>query len=174
MQNKKRNYPLFIIDRTMTDAYPNEYVVCLDKELGFIAKAFSVGDDEAFELIEDSFDIFKYRGKSNNIVLKIEDYLYDVNLSNEQKQRVKTLLKKAFKKLMHVIEEIFDTENDFSIKNQIALLRETQQHNQNNYLKMVEKNGKETTDYAFKLLEATIKTLEEQQEIQNMFRDGNK
>ena len=114
---------------------------------------------------------FKYRGKSNNIVLKIEDYLYDISLTNEQKQRVKTLLKKGFKKLMHVIEEIFDTENDLSIKNQIALLRETQQHNQNNYLKMVEKNGKETTDYAFKLLEATIKTLEEQQEIQNIFKN---
>lgn len=171
MENKKRNYPLFIIDRTMTEAYPNEYVVCLDKELGFIAKAFSVRDDEAFDLIEDSFDTFKYRGKSNNIVLKIEDYIYDVNLSNEQKQRVKTLLKKAFKKLMHVIEEIFDTENDLSIKNQIALLRETQQHNQNNYFKMVEKNEKETTDYAFKLIEATIKTLEEQQEINKIFRN---
>ena len=36
---------------------------------------------------------------------------------------------------------------------------------------MVEKNGKETTDYAFKLLEATIKTLEEQQEIQKIFRN---
>ncbi len=171
MENKKRNYPLFMIDRTMTEAYPYEYVVCLDKDVGFIAKAFPVRDDDAFNMIEDSFDVFKYRGKSNNIVLKIEDYLYDISLTNEQKQRVKTLLKKGFKKLMHVIEEIFDTENDLSIKNQIALLRETQQHNQNNYLKMVEKNGKETTDYAFKLLEATIKTLEEQQEIQNIFKN---
>jgi len=174
MQNKKRNYPLFIIDRTMTDAYPNEYVVCLDKEVGFIAKAFSVRDDEAFDLIEDGFDILKYRGKSNNIVLKIEDYLYDVNLSNEQKQRVKTLLKKAFKKLMHVIEDMFDLDDDLGIKNQIALMKETLQHNMNNYTKMVEKNGKETIDHSFRLLEEIIKTLEGQQEIQNMFRDGNK
>jgi hypothetical protein len=172
MEKKKRNYPLFIIDRTMTDNYPNEYVVCLDKEVGFIAKAFAVNDNNAFNLIEDSFDIFKFRGQNSNIVLKIEDYLYDCNLTNEQKQRVKTLLKKGFKKLMHIIENIFDTEDDLSIKNQIALLRETQQHNKNNYLKMVEKNGKETTDYAFNLLDATIQTLEEQQEIQKIFNSN--
>ena len=171
MENKKRNYPLYIIDRTLTEAYPYEYVVCLDKEVGFIAKAFSVRDDDASNMIEDNFDVFKYRGKSNNIVLKIEDYLYDISLTNEQKQRVKILLKKGFKKLMHVIEESIDTENYFSIKNQIALLRETQQHNKNNYMKMVEKNGKEATDYAFKLLEAAIKTLEEQQEIQKIFKN---
>ena len=171
MEKKKRNYPLFIIDRTMSDNYPNEYVVCLDKEVGFIAKAFAVNDNNTFNLIEDNFDILKCRGKNSNVVLKIEDYIYDVQLTNDQKQRIKTLLKKGFKKLMHVIEDLFDVDDDLSIKNQITLLKETQQHNKNNYLKMVEKNGKETTDYAFKLLEATIKTLEEQQEIQNIFKN---
>lgn len=124
--------------------------------------SYSIDEESMKEytyLKEKYLDDEMLQWKNNNIFLEMTQKMQHSYCCTEEK--------------FEVLEDIFKNEDDLSIKNQIALLRETQQHNKNNYLKMVEKNGKETTDYAFKLLEATIKTLEEQQEIQKIFRNNN-
>ena len=102
-----RNYPLFIIDRSQSDNYPFDYVVCLDKEVGFVCSVIAATDDNTFQALvsdlvpadENAFKYFTMRLKRGGILLFIEDFLQDIEtVSAEQKARIQVLMKKAAKK----------------------------------------------------------------------------
>lgn len=157
----KRNYPLFFIDRSKPDSYPNDYVVCMDKEFGFVAKVNHLKDDNLFALFIENVnpnDVFFEQMKFNKggVVLIIEDFLHEIK--NQNTSRVKTLLKKGFKKYLH--DETQRTAfGDYSIDNQIKQQQLTVEHNMANYDTLVKRSSKEYADFNIALSKEILKSL---------------
>jgi len=164
----KRGYPLFLIDRTKNLAYPFDYITCFDKTVGFISRVeFFKRDVEYFEFvtnvgkIENSeFFNLTMKLKEGGLILFCEDFLYSFDLTQDNKNRVKTLLKKALKKYLHaeIDRTAFD---DLGIDNQIKMQQQTIDKMRQNYdLIIAQSNGDASNaDYMIAVAEATLKTL---------------
>lgn len=172
----KRTYPLFLIDRSKAAAYPFDYITCFDQTCGFVARVVPFFSDQPFnEFITMSRKIegseyasVTYKFNRGGVVLVIEDYLYDFQLTGEVKTRIHTLLKKALKKYLHAEVERTPA-NDLSIENQIKQQELTIERARQNYDDLVHRaNGdREYADYQIALAEATLETLKK-------FRDNQK
>jgi len=165
----KRKYPLFLIDRSKNANLPFDYIACLDREVGFIARVVPFFDDaplhEFIALsmeIEDSdytSIIFRFK-KKGGLVMVIEDFLYNFDWTTEKKTRVKTLLKKALKKYMHA--EVERTpHDDLSLENQIMQQQLIVERAKSNYDELLRRaNGDHNlADYQIALSEATLASL---------------
>ena len=172
----KREYPLFLIDRSKSEAYPFDYIACMDRTVGFVARAVFFPDDIQYgEYIKkmqhiEHAEYFNVgmKLKKGGIVLVVEDFMYNFELTTENKNRVRTLLKKAFKKYLHA--EIDRTpHDDLSIDNQIIQQELTVDRARSNYSDLLRRaNGdKSLADYQIALAEATLETLRQ-------FRDNQK
>jgi hypothetical protein len=106
----KRDYPLFLIDRTKSETYPFDYVTCFDKTVGFVARVvFFPKDIQYNEFVKQQASVengtpfnIMMKFKSGGVILVCEDFLYDFELTAENQNRIKTLLKNAMKKYLHV------------------------------------------------------------------------
>ena len=174
---KKREYPLFLIDRSRNDGYPFDFVACFDREVGFVARVVYFKENEAFEaFLEQRENVanaevgsFIVRFNKGGVALVIEDFLYYFDLTNEVKSRVQTLLKKAAKKYLHA--EVERTPHDeYGIDEQVKLIELTVEHNKRNRTALVARSsGEKEADYNIGLLEAVLETLKEQQTILQRF-----
>lgn len=123
----KREYPLFMIDRTKSASYPFDYVTCTDRTVGFVARiVFFPADVQYFEFIKTASNIetseffnVTFKMKEGGIILVCEDFLYSFDLNNENKKRVQTLLKKALKKYLHAENDRLSDEDGFGIESQM-------------------------------------------------------
>lgn len=165
----KREYPLFIIDRSKHSAYPFDYIACFDRQVGFIARVVPFFQDEPFnEFIaqskqitdsENTSIVYKFKRKGGLIIV-IEDFNYYFEWTTEIKTRIRVLLKKALKKYLHA--EVERTpHDDFGIENQIKQQQETIDRAKSNYDDLLRRaNGDKTfADYQIALAEATLATL---------------
>ena len=173
----KREYPLFIIDRSKPAAYPSDFIVCLDRELGFVAKPVLLPTDELFnEFLKRSASIesseyfsVKTKMKKGGIVLLAVDFLYFFEMTEKNKSRIEVLLKKAFKKYLHA-EFDRTPSDDLNIDNQIKQQRLTIERAKANYNELVLRSSKENADYSIALAEATLETLESFKDNMNLFK----
>lgn len=178
---QKRNYPLFLIDRSKTKNYPNDYITCLDREVGFVAKVVFFPADDAwreflvgFSQIEhNELAGVKMRLKRGGLALQVVDFLYRFEVTNETKARVQVLLKKALKKYLHAEAER-TPHNDLGIDDQIKQQKLTLERAVQNYDDLVARaNGsRDLADYQISLQRETVRTLERFREMRAFFNSG--
>lgn len=177
MANNKREYPLFLIDRTKSPSHPFDYVSCFDKRFGWVARVVHWEKTEVFEaFLQESQKISNYASYSvplriGGVSLIIEDYLYYFELDNEAMSRITGLLKKAMKKYLH--QELDRTpKDDLSIDNQIKQQKLTIERARQTYDDLLERAGgdPELVNYQLALAEATLKTLENYKDNMDYFR----
>lgn len=177
----KRDYPLFLIDRSKAASYPNDYIVCLDREVGFVAKALFFPHNDIYnefvarmaEVDNNELAGLSMRLKSGGVALQIVDFLYRFEVSTEAKNRVQVLLKKALKKYLNAEVERTPHKGlgiDFQIKQQRLTLERAIQ----NYDDLVRRaNGnRELANYQIELARETIRTLERFKGMQAFFNSG--
>lgn len=178
MSNNKRDYPLFLIDRSKHQAFPYDYVTCMDKTVGFLAKVIHMPTDIMYnEFMTQQknvssgdviFDSLKTR--KGGIVILVIDFLYYFEWTKENQTRVKTLLKKGFKKFLHA--ELENTPvGDLSIDDQIIQQELTIERAHAHYDDLVARaNGDpKLADYQIALAEATLQTLKSFRDNQTFF-----
>lgn len=173
---KKRDYPLFMIDRTKSCSYPNDYITCLDREVGFVAKVIHIAETDAYRALVESlhhsneFYSIELPLKKGGLILQIVGHLYDFELTNESKSRIKVLLKKALKKYIHVEVSQAPASGDFSIEQQISQQRDTIDLAIRNYDNLIErsKGDRRHADYQIELARATLRTLERAKELSDV------
>ena len=95
-----------MIDRSKHPTYPHDYIICLDSEVGFVAKVILLNDNEAIETFtaiinETGFQPHLIRLKQGTISLIIEDFLHPFEKTADNINRVNTLIKKCMKKYHH-------------------------------------------------------------------------
>jgi hypothetical protein len=100
-----KEYPAFIIDRSRRSAasrFTDDFIVCTDKEVGFIARAYKVPKSRREEFVrvwlaDEERYLPKVIGESV-IVLEVERFLYE---PVAHRNRIKPLLKKAMKAYLY-------------------------------------------------------------------------
>lgn len=174
----KRDYPLFLIDRSKHQAFPYDYITCLDKTVGFVAKVIHLPTDVMYNefIIQQKnvnssdviFDSIKTR--KGGIIILIIDFLHYFDWTKENQTRVKTLLKKGFKKFMHA-EYDKTPSGELTLNDQIRQQELTIENARANYDALVARaNGnREIADYQIALAEATLQTLKSFRDNQKFF-----
>lgn len=165
----KRDFPLFLIDRSKPESHPFDYLVCNDKQYAFIARFVHLPDRRLFaEFIDKIKQIpesetmhlaFPYRN-GGGLIMVIEEFYYDFEFTAEARSRIAHLLKKGIKKYMHA--EVNRTpHSDLSIDNQIKQQELTIEHTKSNYANLLARcNGdKVYADYQIALAKATLDSL---------------
>ncbi len=163
----KRTYPLHIIDRSKNSSFPFDFVTCLHKTCGFVARVVHFKDGEKYKAfretlkqIENHSLICVYQDlKQGGVVLQIEDYLFSFDETNtKQVSKVKSLLNRALKYYLH--GEVKRTpKGEFGVDKQIQQQELTIERAKNNYDALVAETSKEQADYTIELAEATLETL---------------
>lgn len=164
----KREYPLFLIDRSKPSAYPFDYIACFDKQVGFVARVIFMPSETMYtefvnrqKRIENSeyFGV-TFKLKKGGIILLAEDFIYEFPQTMPYFKRIQTLLKKALKKYLHT--EMDRTPIDeLSIENQIKQQELTVERARSNYDELVKRSSKTEADYNIALAEAILQTLKE-------------
>ncbi|MEG2122170.1 MAG: hypothetical protein RRZ64_08975 [Rikenellaceae bacterium] len=162
-----REYPAFIIDRSKrseASKYKYDYVVCTDKEVGFIAKVYKLPKstwsdfDKMIDAMPKDVADIKYcthLSHDSALVLEVVKYLYEP-LYN--KSRLKPLLKKAIK--AYIFGEADFIHGDGSEMDlQINAVQDVLDIAFSQEPHLVEMNGREATDLFFTTLQEAICSL---------------
>lgn len=166
----KRNYPLFLIDRSKHSSYPFDFIYCDDKEKGFVARILPFFEDVPFNAYLNQakhteknkpFEFYRFKNKGG-VVLVIEDFK-NVNIDiirNSTYESIKSLLKKALKKYLHA-EADRTPHNDLGIENQIKQQELTIERAKQNYDELVLRSNGDTSlaKYQIALAKATLNSL---------------
>ena len=171
----KREYPLFLIDRSKHSTYPFDFIACFDSQVGFVARVVPFFQNAPLdEFIEQSKKIpdsentsivYRFKNKGGIIVL-IEDFLYNFEWTTEIKTRIRTLLKKALKKYLHA--EVDKTpDGDLNIENQIKMMNLSIEKTKANIESYINTVGNDAAYYQLQLLESVVTSLK-------MLRDNQK
>ncbi len=178
----KRDYPLFLIDRSKSDMHKADYVVCLDREVGFVARVLFLPEDEHFREFVDKYRQIEnaeisgvfMQLKKGGIVLQVVDFLYHFEIDTQTKNRIQTLLKKGLKKYLHAEVERTPNKNELGIENQIKQQQLTVERARENYSELVKRaNGDESiADYQIALAEETLQSLITLKEMKAFFTTG--
>lgn len=164
----KRNHPLFFIDRSKHEAYPFDYVICTDREIGFVARVVYLPKNELYnDFIEmagniqlaDKFYVTR-RFSKGGVFLICEDFFYYFEISQANITRLKSLLNKALKKYLNAEKE--RTPHDgLGIDEQIKQQQLTVERAKQNYNDLLARcnDDAEQANYIITLSEATLKTL---------------
>ncbi|MDR2824992.1 MAG: hypothetical protein LBB41_07335 [Prevotellaceae bacterium] len=165
----KREYPLFLIDRSKQESYPYDFVVCLDREVGFVAKVIYFREQHAYTMFVSKFSKMENNElagvhlplKKGGVVLHVVDFLYHFEISEKIKSRVQVLLKKALKKYLNLERQLMPTLGKFGIDEQIEHQELTLELARQNYADLLKRsdNNSEFADYQIDLQKATIETL---------------
>jgi len=179
----KRDYPLFLIDRSCATSYPFNFIVCFDKTVGFVARVVHFpADQQYFEFVKTASQIehaeymnVMFKAKRGGVILVCEDFLYHFELTPANLKRVQTLLKKALKKFLHAEVERTPDLKDLDIDNQIIQQQLTVERAKQMYDDLVRRaNGdKKVVDYQIALAEATLETLKHFRDNQKIYSSWN-
>lgn len=174
----KRNYPLFLIDRSKNNSYPFDYITCLDRQVGFIARIIYFKDDIPLnEFIEvqkkrqnSEIGGQVYRFKKGGLIMVVEDYLYYFDITDETTARINSLMKKAFKKYIHTEGERAPDINSLGIDEQIRQQELSIERAKANFDDLVKRSSEKEAKYAISLAEATLETLKNYRDNMNIFK----
>lgn len=173
----KRTYPLFLIDRSKAASYPFDYITCMDRTVGFVARVVHFREDAQLnEFIDQARNIeasdytsIASRFIRGGVVLIVEEFLFDFDEQvQEHRTRIKTLLKKALKKYLHA-ETVRTPHKDLNIDSQILQQELTIERAKSNYEQLVAQSSKKEADYNIALAEATLGTLKKFRDNQAYF-----
>lgn len=178
---KKREYPLFMIDRSRSAKYPSDFITCLDREVGFVAQVLHLPNADvwreflaAFRQIEHpELTGFALPFKTGGVVLRVLEFLYEFEVSTETKNRVQVLLKKGLKKYLHAEVERTPA-GDRGLENQIRQQQLTLERAEQNYEDLLARaNGShEIADHQIALQRETIESLKRLKHLQRFFNSG--
>ena len=178
--NKKRNFPLYLIDRSRADSFPYDYVVCFDTIVGFVARVVHFDSDNAFTAFASMYAeipngenvCVTKKLRSGGLALVVEDFLFDMEFSPANNDRLQRLLKKGFKK--YIFAEIDRTPyGEFCIDNQVKQQQLTVDRAKSQYKALVERSSVAEADYNIGLAKGILNTLKQVQSNQIYFKIYN-
>lgn len=152
----KRNYPLFIIDKTTSEGFPYHHIAVMG-ETPFVIRVQLIRNIKEYILAPTDYII----------PLSSGGVLFEIISNVEDPGVLQSLLKKAAKKYMLG----FKTDNykgkDLSLDNQIHQQKLTIEHNKRNYTKLVEQAGGDESlaKYNIALAQATLESLYKLKEL---------
>ncbi|MBO5700340.1 MAG: hypothetical protein J6R57_02850 [Bacteroidales bacterium] len=154
----KRNYPLFIIDKTTSEGFPYHHIAVMG-ETPFVVRVRLV---KTLDVI--SAGAFHLQMLSRGAIL------FEVVSTKEDGPHIQSLLKKAAKKYMLGYKTDNYKGKDLSLDNQIHQQKLTIEHNKRNYAKLVEQAGGDESLAKFNiaLAQATLESLYKLKEIQEL------
>lgn len=167
-----KNYPSILIDRnrkSRSEKHKVDYIVCLDRECGFVARAVLFNKDalDQFKVkmheIPDADvlnEIYLFRNGQAGIVLVIEDFLYDTEINQYTGGKIKSLLAKCMKKYLFAESSGTSKGKDISLESQIQVLEDVEKDLKAGYDKMVAHMGsQQIADYYIANVHAAIETI---------------
>ena len=154
----KRDYPLFIIDKTTSEGFPYHHIAVMG-ETPFVIRVRLVKDLNIS--VSGSFYIHML---SNSAVL------FEVVSTKDDGPQIQSLLKKAAKKYMLGYKTDNYKGKDLSLDNQIHQQKLTIEHNKRNYTKLVEQAGGDESlaKYNIALAQATLESLYKLKELSEL------
>jgi len=174
--NQKRNFPLYLIDRSKPEAFPFDYITCFDTIAGFVARVVHFKDNNTFnafvsmysEVPDNENVCITQKFRTGGIAIVVEDFLFDMEFSETNNSRVQRLLKKALKK--YIFAEVSRTPHgELSIDNQIKQQQLTVDKAKSQYNALVARSSIAEADYNIQLAEATLQTLQRYRDNQKYF-----
>ena len=146
-----KDYPAFIIDRSRrseASRFTDDFIVCTDKEAGFIARAYAVPKSRRSELAEElsapdaeSRITYKVIGES----LAVIEIVRMLNEPVAHINRIPPLLKKAMKAYLFG-EEMSVRRGGMPLDDQIAAVDDVLRMAESQRPRMVDMNGVGATD----------------------------
>lgn len=176
-----KKYPAFVIDRCrqIIDGIAYDFVVCTDKTVGFIARAYSVNREQAFAVddyirslkVEDvdlRFVVAKFERFS--VVLEIVDFLQSPALDAQERARIRSLLKKAARKYLIYVskDESPKMSEGTSLGNQIKAVSDVVATAESQYTNIAKHMGENAAQLYIDSLRAAVRSLEALKIIQNI------
>ena len=154
----KRNYPLFIIDKTTSEGFPYHHIAVMG-ETPFVVRVRLIKDLQGYQ----PPGTFFLHQLSHNAVL------FEVVSGVPDEAKVQSLLKKAAKKYMLGYKTDNYKGKDLSLDNQIHQQKLTIEYNKRNYAKLVEQAGGDESlaKYNIALAQATLESLYKLKDLQN-------
>ena len=155
----KRNYPLFIIDKTTSEGFPYHHIAVMG-ETPFVVRVQLLKKIKEHILAPTDY----------LIPLSSGGVLFEIISNVEDPEALQGLLKKAAKKYMLGYKTDNYKGKDLSLDNQIHQQKLTIEHNKRNYAKLVEQAGGDESlaKYNIALAQATLESLYRLKEL----RDG--
>lgn len=165
-----KNYPAFIIDRSRrseASRFSDDFVVCTDKEMGFIARVYTLPRSrwsefrKVYEALDEATQERRYyfasiRDGEAHVVMEVERMLYEP-IANWS--RLKPLLKKAMKAYLY--GEIAEVTGDGRrIDLQISAIRDLLRTMESQRTSMIDKNGEAATRNYINATRGAIESLE--------------
>lgn len=176
-----KSYPSFIIDRCrqIIDGIGYDYIVCTDKTVGFVARAYAVNREQAYavddyirslkmEDVDLRFVVAKFERVT--VVIEIVEFLQSPALDAQERARVRSLLKKAARKYMIYVsksESPIDSEGT-SIVNQIKAVSDVVATAESQYARLVQQMGEARARLYVESLRAAVRSLEILKTIQTI------
>ena len=177
-----KNYPAFIIDRSRrseASRFADDFVVCTDKEMGFIARVYTLPRSrwakfrEVYDALSDVEQERRYifasiRNGEAHIVMEVERMLYEpvANWS-----RIKPLLKKAMKAYLY--GEAKEVSGDGrAIDKQIAAVSDLLRTMESQREHMVDANGESATTNYINATRGAVESLKVLKTIYDNGRDN--
>lgn len=154
----KRNYSLFIIDKTTSESFPYHHIAVMG-ESPFVVRVRLV----------KSLD-FTPAGAFHLHMLSSGAILFEVISNRDDGPHIQSLLKKAAKKYLLGYKSDNYKGKDLSLNNQIHQQKLTIEHNKRNYAKLVEQAGGDESlaKYNIALAQATLESLHKLKELQEI------
>lgn len=164
-----KNYPAFIIDRSRrseASRFSDDFVVCTDKEMGFIARIYNLPrarwDEfrERYEALDEATQERKFYFASiqhgeAHLVMEVERMLHEP-IANWS--RMKPLLKKAMK--AYIYGEIKEVKGDGrNIDAQISAVNDLLRTMESQRERMIDGNGVTATDNYINATRGAIESL---------------
>jgi len=178
----KREYPLILIDRSKSESYPNDFVMCFDSKVGFVAKIFFLPKNDSFRLLVEKMQQVEncdiagvcYPLKKGGVVMQIVDFLHYFELTKETRGRIQSLLKRAMKKYLYAEMGRNPNRKDLDIDNQIAQQELSIERAIQNRSDLVARAGgnEEIADYQIDLARETLNSLKRLREMKHFFESG--
>lgn len=147
----KRQYPLFIIDKQMTEGFPYHHIAVMG-ENPFVIRV---------RLLENWLE-YKPKGVFYLHSLRSgTSLIFEVVSPHDNTVGVKSLVKKAAKKYLLGFRDENYKDKDLSLDNQIYQQKLTIEHNKRNYARLVEQAGgnEELAKFNIALAQATLESL---------------
>lgn len=155
----KRNYPLFIIDKTTSEGFPYHHIAVMG-ETPFVVRVQLIRNIKEHILAPTDYII----------PLSFGGVLFEIISNVEDPGVLQSLLKKAAKKYMLGYKTDNYKGKDLSLDNQIHQQKLTIEHNKRNYDKLVEQAGGDESlaKYNIALAQATLESLYKLKELQEL------
>lgn len=166
-----KNYPSILIDRnrkSRSEAHKFDYVICLDRECGFVARVVlfqRVAFDEFKANLANIPDaevlneLYLSKNGEAGIVMIIEEFIYDTALTQTTRPRIKSLLAKCMKKYLYAESATAPSGMNISLDSQILVLEDIIKDLKAGYDKMVAHAGEHRAQYYIANVEAAIETV---------------